>query len=135
MERMVGIVYYGLLREECWSITSACVPFANLNIQTHELSSLLLPHDSSCYSNQRYEHDCVVNLTLDIVATKIWCKQQRSRKKTVVIEYHSCKYIKTTVRRRAGIKFVWRWTCSSIAKRPPKSKRHRKRAVCDQHDK
>jgi hypothetical protein len=42
---------WGLLREECWSITSACVPFADLNIQTHELYSLLLPHDSSCYSN------------------------------------------------------------------------------------
>jgi hypothetical protein len=70
MERIVGIVYYGLLREECWSITSACVPFANLNIQTHELSSLLLPHGSSCYSNQRYEDECIAKFTLNIVASK-----------------------------------------------------------------
>jgi hypothetical protein len=42
---------WSLLREECWSIMSACVPFADLTIQTHELSSLLFPHDSSCYSN------------------------------------------------------------------------------------
>jgi hypothetical protein len=42
---------WGLPGEECWSIMSACVLFADLNIQTHKLSSLLLPHDSSCYSN------------------------------------------------------------------------------------